>query len=268
MADIRHDIFRNISQKKVIARIIASDYGILAGSTAAKNEAINLGLTILQWTDDASVVNEDDLIARFIGTPMQIVIAEEKVVGQMAKPSGIATAAKKFVEQAGNHIKIVSGSWKKMPITLKDTIRKAVAVGGAAIRISDRPFIYLDKNYIRMLGGISASLSVTANMNDYQRVVQVDGSYNSIGNEACEAAENGASIIFIDTGHMNDVTEATHVLSERHLRDKVNIAFAGGICLEQLNELKLLDVDILDVGRAIVDAPLLDMRMVVEKNES
>ena len=70
------------------------------------------------------------------------------IMGHMAKSSGISTAAKRFVEKCGDRPKVVSGSWKKMPIGLKDKIRSAVAAGGAAIRISDTPFIYLDKNYL------------------------------------------------------------------------------------------------------------------------
>jgi nicotinate-nucleotide pyrophosphorylase (carboxylating) len=268
MADIRDEIFRTISQKQVTAKIIAVNEGIIAGGMAARKEAAHLGLTILQWIDDACTVKNGDVIARFIGLPKQIAIAEEIVVGQMAKPSGIATAAHTFVEQAGERIKIVSGSWKKMPIALKDAIRQAVAAGGAAIRISDSPFIYLDKNYIRMLGGIAASLRATAAMNGFQKVVQVVGNDRTIEEEACEAAENGAAIVFVDTGQIDDVRKVIHALTENKLRQKVLIAFGGGICLSDLHELRMLDIDILDVGRAIIDAPLLDMRMVVEENEN
>jgi len=48
-----------------------------------------------------------------------------------------------------------------MPIGLKANISSAVAAGGAAIRIRGTPFVYLDKNYIKMLGGISAGLDAT-----------------------------------------------------------------------------------------------------------
>ncbi|HDP25709.1 MAG TPA: hypothetical protein ENN34_09725 [Deltaproteobacteria bacterium] len=265
MTDIRNELFRTISHKQIRANIVADDEGIIAGSIAAKTEAEHLGLTILDWADDACAVRKGTLIARFIGTPKQIVIAEEILIGQMAKPSGIATAARRFVERAGDRVRIVSGAWKKMPLTLKDTIRNAVVTGGAAIRISDGPFIYLDKNYIKMLGGITHSLYATAGMHDFQRVVQVVGNHGPIEHEACEAAEHGASIVFIDTGRRDHVKKVLHALNERNLRHSVSIAFAGGICLSDLEELTSLDIDILDVGRSIVDAPLLDMRLVVEE---
>ena len=43
----------------------------------------------------------------------------------------------------------------------------------------------------------------------------------------------------------------------------MQIAFGGGITLQQMEMLVTLDIDILDVGRHIVDAPLLDMRMEI-----
>jgi nicotinate-nucleotide pyrophosphorylase (carboxylating) len=151
-----------------------------------------------------------------------------------------------------------------MPIHLKDMIRSAVSTGGAAIRISDTPFIYLDKNYIKMMGGITSSLRATGSIKDRKRVIQIHGNFNDIGSEACEAAENGADIIFIDTGNMEDVKKATDALIENNLRHKVTVVYAGGIHLGNIEKLKTLDIDFLDVGRAIVDAPLLDMRMEVE----
>jgi nicotinate-nucleotide pyrophosphorylase (carboxylating) len=41
------------------------------------------------------------------------------------------------------------------------------------------------------------------------------------------------------------------------------LAFGGGVQLTDIDRLRGLDVDIVDVGRAIVDAPLLDMRFQV-----
>jgi len=263
MKDLRDDIFKNISHKQITAIIIADDNGIIAGSLSAKKEAERLGLKILKWLDDATPVTNNDAIASFMGTPKQIAMAEEVVMGKMAKPSGIATAAKKFVDACGDLPKIVSGSWKKMPIQLKDTIRTSVAIGGAGIRISNTPFVYLDKNYIKMLGGIIESLRSTENLDNKKRVVQIHGFFHDIASEAVDAAENGADIIFVDTGNKDDVQKVIEILTEKNLRQKVKVVFSGGICFEDLDHLKKLDIDFLDVGRAIVDAPLLDMRMEI-----
>jgi len=265
MKDIRDKIFRTISERMITAVIIADEEGILSGIAAAEEEANRIGLKISDTLDEGCRIQKGKVIIRFAGKPKQIAKAEETVMGHLAKTSGIATAANLFVQKAGNRIKIVSGAWKKMPVSIKESIRMAISTGGASSRIMEKPFIYLDKNYIRMIGGIKTCLRTATGLNGHLRVLQLKGDYQDIDLEACEAAENGADIIFIDTGRISDIQKVTAKLNEDGKRSKVVVAFAGGINLKDIHRLRCMDVDILDVGRAIVDAPLLDMKLEVEK---
>lgn len=52
-----------------------------------------------------------------------------------------------------------------------------------------------------------------------------------------------------------DLTEVTSALSREGLRSGVQIAFAGNISLDDVIKLSQQDVDILDIGYAILDAP-------------
>jgi len=261
--DVRDELLKNVEWKKVTASIIMGDDGIIAGITSAKEETDKLGLSVLRSVPEGSHVRKGDEVIRFLGSPKQIVMAEEILIGLMAKPSGIATNAHKFVKATGGRPKVVCGAWKKMPPSLKDMIREAVIVGGALSRIELDPFVYLDKNYIELLGGIKKSLETVAHLNNYSKVVQVKGRYKDIVSEACEAAESGANIVFIDTGNPDDVRPVVERLRQLGLRNKVKIAFGGGVNIETIGELKTLDIDILDIGRQIVDAPLLDMRLEI-----
>jgi len=268
--DIRDEILRGIANRTVTARIIADDRGILAETAALKREAEALGLKIGHVLGEGSPVGPGDEIARYHGRPKQIAMAEERLIGLIAKPSGIATAARRFVEKAGRRPEIVSGAWKKMPWGQKDMIRRAVIAGGAKSRIAEVPFLYLDKNYVRMLGGVRPCLAAVAGLNGYLKVVQVQGEYGAIDREAVDAVALGADIIFIDTGSPEDLARTTDALRRAGLRDRVRIAFGGGVQLEDMESLKALDADLLDVGRPIIDAPLLDMRIeiIVEKAAS
>ena len=73
----------------------------------------------------------------------------------------------------------------------------------------------------------------------------------------------GADILHVDTREPQDARGVSEALSRIGKRDQVKIAFGGGVRLEQIGRLKTLDIDILDIGRQIVDAPLLDMRMEI-----
>jgi nicotinate-nucleotide pyrophosphorylase (carboxylating) len=269
MPDIRDEIFRGVAKRRVTVSIIADDEGIVVGTDAVRRAANELGMSIDSLLDEGSPVGKGDEIGRFSGTPKQVAVAEERLIGFMAKPSGIATAARRFVEEAGRRPEIVSGAWKKMPGSEKEMIRRAIITGGARYRICQEPFIFLDKNYVKMLGGISESLRAVADLNGHLRVVQLKGFSGDIALEACEAVEQGADIVFIDSGKHDDLKRVGEKLRESGLRDHVRIAFGGGIRLEDIESLKSLDVDILDIGRQIVDAPLLDMRLeVVESHRN
>jgi len=265
-ADIRDDILRRVAGNTVVGSVVADDDGIIVETTVAAEEARRLGLTLEQILDEGTRVRKGDEIARFCGSPKQVVMAEDVLIGIMAKPSGIATAAYRFVEKAGARLRIVSGAWKKMPVSQKDAIRRAVVAGGALCRMSRHPFVYLDKNYIKLLGGIRASLEAVAGLRDREKVAQLKGRYADIVSEAHEAVQFGADILHIDTGNSEDVRQVVRELIRLGIRDSVTIAYSGNIRLDDMERLKTLDIDILDIGRQIVDAPLLDMRMEVIDN--
>ena len=266
--DLRDEIFRAVDGRKVTGVILADDEGIVAETKRAADESKRMGLTLLGILDEGSGVRPGEEIARFSGSPKQVVSAEDVLIGLMAKPSGIATAARAFVTRANGRPEIVCGAWKKMPLSQKESIRRAVALGGALIRMSRDPFVYLDKNYIRILGGIGKALQAVSSMADRKKVAQLKGRHKSVLEEACEAVECGADILHIDTGNTEDVDRVVRELVRLDLRNRVSIAFSGSIRLEDVDELRGMDVDILDIGRQIVDAPLLDMRLeVVETRE-
>jgi nicotinate-nucleotide pyrophosphorylase len=52
-------------------------------------------------------------------------------------------------------------------------------------------------------------------------------------------------------------------LKDHGLRSRVKVAFAGGVQLGDIEQLAEIGIDIVDIGRPIVDAPLLDMRLDV-----
>ncbi|UCE53333.1 MAG: hypothetical protein JSV31_29470 [Desulfobacterales bacterium] len=269
MQDLRDDIFKGVMTRSVTADIIAEDAGVIAGIQAAKDKARSLGLNIIRMVQEGQTVKRGEVIAKVSGNPKQIAITEDQLIGLVAKPSGIATATRNCVDRAGPDIQIVCGAWKKMPVVLKQTIRDAIVTGGGYFRISRDPFIYLDKNYIRMLGGIKSSLQAVAHFTGFKKVVQIKGRQKDIALEACEAAELNADIIYVDSGQPEDLRELTDLLNRKGLRDRVEIAFGGSVKIEDIDRFKDLPVDILEIGRQIVDAPLLDLKLeVVEIKEA
>ena len=260
MTDPRTLIFSGTADRSVAAAVVSADSGVVAHVEAAGALAEDLGLTVVHAACDGQQVAPGEEVLRLRGTPLAIAMCDERIIGMLAKPSGIATAARAFVDRAGGRLQVVSGAWKKLPLSQKDMIRGAIAAGGAQPRITQPPFVYLDKVFVEMLGGVPAALAAAAQgaLAGQTRVIQVTSPA-----AACEAAELGADIVFVDTGDVGDAAAAAAALTEAGTRSRVQLAFGGGITLEDVDVLREMDLDLIDVGRAIVDADLLDMRLIV-----
>ncbi|NYE58085.1 beta/alpha barrel domain-containing protein [Carboxydothermus ferrireducens] len=261
--DIRDILFSKIMQKHFTAQIKAENGGIIAGAQNAYNALKQLGLEIEYFVSDGTEVQPETVIARFKGNPKQIAQAEEVVMGYLMKTSGIATATRRAINLAEGKIRIVSGAWKKMPSEMKQLVREAIAVGGGAFRILDVPFVYLDKNYIRMFGSIVEALKSAEVFGDRYKVVQLRGEMKDIKEETIEAATNGAYVLMIDTGKISDVKIVNSTLEELGVRKEKLVAFAGGVKINAIPSYIGLGIDILDIGSEIVDAPLMDMKLDV-----
>ncbi|WP_258359658.1 nicotinate-nucleotide diphosphorylase [Moorella sulfitireducens] len=263
--ELREFLFASLEGHTLVFAITARERGIFSGAARLQELAGELGLKVTWIAPEGYALETGSCVFRGRGGAQEIVRAEEMLLGVIGKPSGVATAAANFVRQAGGRIKVVCGAWKKVAPEIRDELRRAIATGGAGIRITERPFIYLDKNYVRLLGGVEPAVS-RARAYDPERViaVQVRGEGWPIAGEAEAAVRAGAGIIMVDTGLLEDLATVVTAAQQGGWREKVKLAFAGGVTPAGLEEVIAAGADIVDVGRAIIDAPLLDLSLDVE----
>jgi nicotinate-nucleotide pyrophosphorylase (carboxylating) len=260
--DIRGDIFRKCLDARVRGTLVAEKAGVLSGIERARRLMESLGLCFESKAQDGGSLENLQEIACVTGNPVQIAQAEETLIGALSKFSGIATAARAALQKADGKYSVVSGGWKKMPFELKEPIRQAVRDGGLNARICDQPFIYLDKNYVRILGGVGKAVEASSVFNQ-TIVVQIKAENGTAADEAVAAVKAGASVIMVDTGKYDHLRNVSRALQESGLRSHVRLAFAGNIGLDDLEALSQFDLDVVDVGYAILDAPCLPMRFDV-----
>ncbi len=265
-ADIREQIFREHMTRHVTACITAEAGGVLSGIRRARHLMESLALLFVSSVTDGTLIGVGQEIARVAGNPLQIAQAEEKIIGALSKSSGIATAAQQAFLKAGPRCQVVCGGWKKMPLEIKDLVRQAVQDGGIRTRIHEDNFIYLDKNYVRMMGGVREAIRAVHHLNRAV-VVRVRGEFRPVEEETIEAARMGVAVVMIDTGRVDDLIQALQALGNNGLRSRVRIAFAGNVSLTDLETLAQLDLDVIDMGYAILDAPCLPMRFDVIRVE-
>lgn len=263
--DVRAYLFQPLLGKTFEADLTACEPGVLAGASLALQRAAALGLSVLNCLPDGSVMEAGTPVLRARGTAEQVARAEEELLGRIGKPSGVATAAARFTTLAAGRARIVCGAWKKAPPEIRTQLRDAVGIGGAGLRLVDEPFVYLDKNFIRMFAGIPEVVRRARSMNGRVVAVQVRGEYDRIGKEALSACNAGAGVVMVDTGNVEDLREVVRAASAQEFPREAKIAFGGGVTLDNIEEVIAAGADIIDIGRAIIDARILDFRLDVQK---
>lgn len=267
MIDIRDNLFKDIEHKKFRAIVTTERSGILAGVQDARKIADDLGIQLEICKKEGDNLSRGETFANLLGFPKQIAIAEEKLIGSLAKASGIATAAWTAKELAGDSMRICSGSWKKMPMEIKHMVRNAIAAGGATFRICEQPMVYIDKNFIRMFGSISNAIQACRYVPGAKIVIQIKGITNTIEEEAKMALQGNCHTLMIDTGNIEDVRVCYQTVKRCGKTGQVVIAFAKGIRIQDIPELAKEHIDVVCIGKEIVDAPLLDMKLDVIQEE-
>ena len=257
--DVPQVAFSHLMQKIVRAEIVSLEKGIVAGTDKLEARARLLGLQYRVYVPPGAEVQPGQVIASVIGNPVQVTQGEDLLLGTIAKVSGVATAAREAVRRAGN-IRVVCGAWKKMPVEMKQELREALSAGGVDTCILPRPFLYLDKNYIRIFGSLSKALDAAYFFPGRPIAIQLRSEAHLIGEEALAAARSGVQVLMVDTGRVCDLREVSETMRQEGLRQHVQLAFAGGLTLSDLDNLRNEDLDIVDIGRAILDAPLIDFR--------
>lgn len=263
--ELRDFLFLPLKDQRFNFTVTVQEKGVFSGSGQLEKKSAELGIDVDLIAPEGALLLPGTAVFRAGGEAEQIARAEEILLGVIGKPSGVATAAADFVRESKGKIKVVCGAWKKVAPELRMDLRQAIATGGAGIRITDQPFVYLDKNYVRMFGGTGPAVRRAGEFETGRLVVvQLRGEKQPVADEAREAVEAGAAILMIDTGDINDLRIVLKAAMNGGWREKVRIAFAGGVTRDKLASVIAAGVDIVDVGRAIIDAPMLDFRLDAE----
>ena len=106
-------IFSEHIRKTVRAALTAERAGVLTGTEAAKAQADELGIELELCKADGEELMHGERIGTLVAAAKQVALAEERMIGALAKASGIATAARTAVLMADGRAEIVSGSWKR-----------------------------------------------------------------------------------------------------------------------------------------------------------
>lgn len=261
--DVRAHLWAPVAGRTFDFEIAAVEAGILAGSRALSEEAAALGIQLDWLAEDGHALEPGAAVCRARGVAWQVARAEEYLMAAIGKPSGVATAAAELVAMAGRRARIVCGAMKKVPAEFRRELRHAATVGGASMRILERPFVYLNATHVRVLGGIGPAVRHARALDGRAVVVKLRGETAPIAAEAEEAAAAGAEVLMVGTGLVSDVALVVERLATSRPGCQPSVGFLGGVDALALPAVVAAGATVLEVGRAILDAPLVDFRLRV-----
>lgn len=190
------------------------------------------------------------------GSAWEISVAEDHVLGVLGFAGGIARRGTEIKAAAPDGLRIVCGGWKKLPAPLKPVLRAGLDVAGLSHRLLDEDFVYVGKNQVAMFGGVAGAVMAARKLRHGPISVQVADVA-----QALQAVDTGAAIVMVDTGRLADLAAVRTALYKRG--DDVRVAYAGGVDATQLRRIADIGADIVDIGRAVLDAPLWDLHLEV-----
>jgi len=241
------------------ALVVPTTSGLVAGMAHVVPDPS--GEPVGSWSrlrrDGERVAAGEPLVA-VEGTALEVMLASDQALGVLGFAGGIAARASAIRTAAPPSLAIVCGAWKKLPVALKPYLRAALDVAGVGHRLVEGPFVYIDKNAVRLAGGVELATAAGRRLGHGPVSVQVTSA-----EEALQAVGAGAGIVMVDTGALSDLAAVDAALRSQGQRDQVVVAFGGGVERADLPEVRRRGAQIVDMGRAILDAPLWDLRLEV-----
>jgi len=241
------------------AVVAATAPGVVAGTELITPPG--LGDSMGRWTllrNDGDRVDAGEPIIAVDGNATELALAEDHVLGVLGMAGGIARRACEIKAASPSSLTVVCGGWKKLPAAVKPVLRAGLEVAGVGHRMLPGEFVYVGKNPVELLGGVEAAVIEAMSLDHGPVVIQV----TSVA-DAVAASYAGAAIVMVDTGSLADLGATHDALVALELRDRVQVAFGGGVTATDLAAVAESGADLVDIGRAIVDAPIWDLRMTV-----
>jgi nicotinate-nucleotide pyrophosphorylase (carboxylating) len=261
--------------RAITAELLAAVPGVYRAVLSATESGMLAGTRLLDQTaapqptgrwqlvrGEGDRVEPGEPILEILGTATEIGVAEDYVLGPLGFAGGVATRARQLRDACPSGLSLACGGWKKLPVAMKPLLRAGLAVAGVSPRLVDVDFVYVPKNTVLLLGGIVESVCAGLRLDHGPVAVQV----NDV-DQALLAARAGAGIVMVDTGTLDVLAAVDATLRAEGVRERTTIGFGGGVTGEALAAAREAGADVVDVGRAVLDAPLWDLRIEVVREQ-
>lgn len=249
---------RLLPEKKISARIISRQKGVVAGTTYAGYIFASRNCKVRTLKKDGSHVRPNDTVMEITGPAYSVLSCERTALNLLARMSGIATSTREIVTEIKSaNKKCDLYSTRKTAPGLRHFDKEAVEIGGGKrhrLRLDEMVMIKDNHLAVAPLG----ELVRKARARHKKFEVEVESLEDAVA-----AARGGASIIMLDNIPPAGISKIIRRLEGMGLRKKVRIEASGGIERSNARAYARTGVDMISIGKLTSSVAGLDLSLEV-----
>ena len=253
-----------LTKKKIAAKIISRQQGVIAGIKFAKNLFQLKGCTVKAFVKDGAKVKQNQKILQVSGSTQSVLSCERTALNLLSRMSGIATQTSFLVSK----IRKVSRktnlySTRKTAPGLRIFDKEAVKIGGGhKHRIALDEMIMIKDNHLALCNSIE---DIIKQAQKKRKCVEIEVENQK---DALLAAKMGASIIMFDNFTPTEIKRTITALRRKKMRNKVKLEASGGITSKNIIAYARTGVDMISVGSITNSVTGLDLSLEVISKSS
>ena len=252
-------IFSNDKRGK--AYWVIKETGVIAGLPIAEKVFQKLDATVKceKLVKEGEKQAKGTKILTMEGKISALLTGERVALNVVMRLSGIATAARKYVEAIQDYPTKLVDTRKTIP-GLRVLEKYASAVGGATNhRIGLDDGIMIKDNHVQGAGGIKQAVELVRKTMPYPLSIEVETSDLT---QVKDAIASGVDIIMLDNMGISAMKEAVKLIREENPRIKIEAS--GNVTLDNIREIATTGVDYISTSAPITRSSWLDISMRVE----
>ena len=253
-----------LTKKKIVAKIISRQQGVIAGIKFAKNLFQLKGCTVKAFVKDGAKVKRNQKILQVSGNTQSVLSCERTVLNLLSRMSGIATQTNFLVSKISSVSKKTSlYSTRKTAPGLRIFDKEAVKIGGGhKHRMALDEMIMIKDNHLVLCNSME---DIIKQAQKKRKRVEIEVENQK---DALLAAKMGASIIMLDNFIPAEIKRTIAVLRKKKMRNKVKLEASGGISSKNIIAYAKTGVDMISVGSITNSVNALDLSLEVISNSS
>ena len=246
--------------KKIVASIVASHNGILAGIDFAKHtfKILDPKIKFYSVKKDGSKLKSGQIVLKITGKAHAILTGERVALNYLGLLSGCATLTREMVDKVKKYKVDIMCTRKTLP-KLRKFQKYAVRVGGGKNHRSNlSDAILIKDNHIIAAGGIKRAIRKTTKIYGRRKKIQLE--VDSI-KQLKQVLNESIDSVLLDNMNIKSLKKSTKLINGRFLSEA-----SGNINRSNIQQVAKTGVNRISLGAITHSSPTFDFSLEVENN--